>query len=62
MKMKKVVGGSLQVGAFHSLNKTAFPEYKQEGDPPIGNERGAPGVGTGPTPPPKYPPKNHQNL
>ena len=29
------------------------PEYLQKGDPPLGNERGALGVGTGPTPPKK---------
>jgi len=54
------VGGSLHVGVLHSLTRTASPVYKQIGDPPIGNEGGALGVGTGPTPPqtpPQKPPE-----
>ena len=41
-------------GAFHFQIKDPAVVL-QAGDPPIGNERGALGVGTGPTPPPKSP-------
>ena len=48
-------GGSL-FRAFPIPNKKLLFEINQEGDPPLGKERGALGVGTGPTPPPINPP------
>ena len=53
-------GGGPPMGAVLIPNFNASTEYSQEGDPPIGKERGTPGVGTGPTPPPQgqlFPPK-----
>ena len=48
---EKIEGGSLV--AFPFQKNKAPSMYIQEGDPPIGKERGTLGVGTGPTPPPK---------
>ena len=45
---EKIEGGSLV--AFPFQKNKAPSMYIQEGDPPIGKERGALGVGTGPTP------------
>ena len=46
-------GGPPGVFHFHIKDPTVV---LQEGDPPIGNERGALGVGTGPAYPPTNPP------
>ena len=45
-------GGGSPKGVFLFQNK-ALSVPIQEGDPPVGKERGTPGVGTGPTPPQK---------
>ena len=46
-------GGPPPKGAVLFPNFKALTESTQAGDPPIGKERGALAVGTGPTPPPK---------
>ena len=51
-----VEGGGSLFRAFLIPNKKLLSEINQEGDPPLGKERGALGVGTGPTPPPANPP------
>ena len=48
-------GGGPPKGAFLFHSSKAPPEDTQEGDPPIGKERGTLGVGTGPTSPPQDP-------
>ena len=58
-----VTGGGAPLGAVLIPNIKLLSESKQEGDPPIGKERGALGVGTGPTPlPSDPPPQNGHNL
>ena len=46
------MGGGSPKGAV-LFQKKALSVPIQEGDPPLGKERGTPGVGTGPTPPPQ---------
>ena len=50
-KIEGVAGGGSPTGAVLFSNKKDPPVVLQEGDPPIGKERGALGVGTGPPPP-----------
>ena len=49
----KIMGGG-PLGVFLSISKPLSSTY-MEGDPPLGKERGALGVGTGPTLPPTDP-------
>ena len=67
---ERVAGGGSPKGAFPFKSKVPTvpiktpPGHIQEGDPPIGKERGTLGVGTGPTPPSNAtrPPKTGENF
>ena len=52
---QNIEGGGPPMGAFPFQKSKAPSEDIQEGDPPLGKERGTLGVGTGPTPPQKVP-------